>query len=41
MTTEEIRFTKSSIPEVPGILTASDVLATGHAIADGAASPTG
>ena len=41
MTTEEIRFTRARIPEVPGVLTSSDVLATGHAIADGAAATTG
>ncbi len=34
MTTEEIRFTKTTIPEVPGILTSSEVLATAHAIAE-------
>ena len=40
MTTEEIRSMRSiraaqvTIPEVPGILTASDVLATAHAIAE-------
>ena len=31
MTTEEIRSV--TLPEVPGILTSADVLATGHAIA--------
>jgi len=31
MTTEEIR--SATLPEVPGILTSADVLATGHAIA--------
>ena len=34
MTTEEIRSTEVALPEVPGILTSSDILATGHAIAE-------
>jgi hypothetical protein len=33
MTTEEIR-SAVTLPEVPGILSSSDVLATGHAIAE-------
>ncbi len=33
MTTEEIRSAEVTLPEVPGILSASDVLASGHAIA--------
>ena len=34
MTTEQLRADESTIPEVPGVLSASDVLATAHAIAD-------
>ena len=34
MTTENLRSEKSTIPEVPGVLSSSDVLATAHAIAD-------
>ena len=34
MTTEEIRSAEVTLPEVPGILSGSDVLATGHAIAE-------
>jgi len=34
MTTEETRFHERTIPEVPGVLSASDVLATSRAIAD-------
>ncbi len=33
MTTEEIRTTEVALPEVSGVLTGSDILATGHAIA--------
>ncbi len=33
MTTEDIRSARVTLPEVPGILSGSDVLATGHAIA--------
>jgi hypothetical protein len=34
VTTEEIRTARVAIPEVPGIMTSSDVLATAHAIAE-------
>ena len=34
MTTEEVRIHEGTIPAVPGVLSASDVLATAHAIAD-------
>ena len=34
MTTENLRSDESTIPEVPGVLSSSDVLATAHAIAD-------
>ncbi len=34
MTTENLRSDKSTVPEVPGVLSSSDVLATAHAIAD-------
>src|SRR6202030_1048720 len=34
MTTERIRFNEGTIPEVPGILSSSDVVATARAIAD-------
>ena len=34
MTTERLRANESTIPEVPGVLSASDVLATAHAVAD-------
>ncbi len=37
MTTEELRTAESTVPEVPGILTSADVLASGHAIATVAA----
>ena len=33
MTTEEIRSAETALPEVPGIMSRSDVLATGQAIA--------
>jgi len=32
MTTEDLRSEKSTVPEVPGVLSSSDVLATAHAI---------
>ena len=34
MTTEHLRSDESTIPEVPGVLTCSDVLSTARAIAD-------
>jgi hypothetical protein len=34
MTTEHVRSDESTIPEVPGVLTSSDVLSTARAIAD-------
>jgi hypothetical protein len=37
MTTEHLRSDESTIPEVPGVLSSADVLATAHAIADCAA----